>query len=244
MRSKLLMTVGVAALIAAGPASAAGGGASKEESVGVGSGLIIGALAGGPVGAIVGAAIGAKLGDSMHDRNERIAALDADLSDERESVATLNRSIATLDRRNKALDRDIQRLRDMARPELEALLQAGIEMDLLFRTDEHVLTQQTGERFRDLAASVAAMPDLNIRVDGYSDERGDEDYNRDLSAKRAEHVRDLLQSAGVPSDRIVVEAHGESPVTDQNPDSYALERRVSVTLFVANSGRVAANGSD
>ena len=243
MRSKILMTVGVAALMAAGPATAAGAGASKEETVGVGSGLIIGALAGGPAGAIIGAAIGAKLGDSMHDRNERIATLDANLTEERQSVAELNRSLVSLDRRNKALDRDIQRLRDMERPELEALLQAGIEMDLLFRTDEHVLTQQTGERFSDLAASVAAMPDLNIRVDGYSDERGDEEYNRELSAKRAEHVRDLLQTAGVPANRIVVEAHGESPVTDQNPDSYALERRVSVTLFV-DSQRVAANGSD
>lgn len=244
MHLNLISIFSFAALAVAVPFEAADASASKEENVGVGSGLVVGAIAGGPVGAIVGAAIGAKLGDSMHERNARIAMLDSELGDERRSVSSLEREVAVLDRRNRVLDRDLDRLRAKARPELEAMLAAGIEMDLLFRTDEHVLTDATERRFRDLAASVASMPDLKIRIDGYSDERGSEDYNRELSAKRAHHIESLLKTAGVPAERIVLEAHGESAADDPSPDSLALERRVSVTLFVGPEAQVADSGSD
>src|SRR3981081_4837045 len=40
--------------------------ASKQENIGVVTGLAVGAAAGGPVGAIVGAAAGAWLGDRYH----------------------------------------------------------------------------------------------------------------------------------------------------------------------------------
>ena len=118
-----------------------------------------------------------------------------------------------------------------SRPELLALLQAGIEMDLLFRTDEHVLADGTGSRLAALADSLATMPDVFVRLDGFADTRGDAEYNRKLSAKRAEHVRDVLVAGGVPASRISVNAHGESPATDDNVDSFAFERKVSLTLY-------------
>lgn len=40
--------------------------ASKPESVGVGSGFVVGAAAGGPIGALVGAAAGGWFGDRLH----------------------------------------------------------------------------------------------------------------------------------------------------------------------------------
>src|SRR5262249_52743785 len=53
--------------------------ASKQENIGVVSGLAVGAVAGGPVGAIVGAAAGAWLGERYHKqivaRNELAAGL-------------------------------------------------------------------------------------------------------------------------------------------------------------------------
>ena len=44
------------------------------------------------------------------------------------------------------LNSEIDRLQNVARPELVSLLQAGIAMDLLFRTDESVLADTTGDR--------------------------------------------------------------------------------------------------
>jgi len=55
--------------------------------------------------------------------------------------------------------------------------------------------RQTGER---------------IRLRAFSDRSGAEDYNLLLSRSRAEAVRDHLVGQGVPTDRIEIEALGES----------------------------------
>ena len=215
--------------------------ASREENVGVGSGVVIGAVVGGPVGAILGGAIGAKLGDVFARRKEQVVALSGDLDGSRARVRELQQNVVALNGDVDALGGDLERMRSVARPELLSLLQAGIEMDLLFRTDEHVLVESTDQRLNDLAASLAAMPDVFVKLDGYADERGDANYNHDLSIRRVEHVRDVLIANGVPENRIQLDAHGETPSTDSNVDSYALERKVSLILFIDESPSFAAN---
>lgn len=231
MTIKTPIIVSLAALAVAGPAQAAGS-ASKEETIGVGTGVLVGALAGGPVGAIIGAAVGAKLGDSFNDRGERIAALDADLDGSRRTVASLENNVDTL-------AAEVDRLEALARPELISLMAAGIEMDLLFRTDEHALTPEGSARLAEFAGTLAGLPGIAVRIDGYSDERGDEAYNRTLSKKRAQHVQGLFVNAGMSPDRISVTAHGESPAGEKTPDSYALERKVSITVFSDESTSLA-----
>ena len=120
-------------------------------------------------------------------------------------------------------------------------MQAGIAMDLLFRTDEAALADSTGDRLAQLATTLAGMTDIRIQLDGFADERGDEAYNLALSAKRVEFVREQFIAAGVHPDRINVAAHGESVAQDDSTDSYALERRVSVTLFIEDTPSLAAN---
>lgn len=207
---------------------------SRQEAVGVGSGAVIGALAGGPVGFIFGAAIGAKIGDTMHQKNDELDSLAVSLEGSRETVAILESDV---DR----LDGEIDRLQDLARPELVGLLQAGIAMDLLFRTDEFALADATGSRLATLAATLASMPDIQIQLDGYADERGDEEYNDELSARRVEFVRELFLQAGVGAERINAAAHGEAVAQDDSADSFALERRVSVTLFIDGTPSLASN---
>jgi outer membrane protein OmpA-like peptidoglycan-associated protein len=207
---------------------------SKEETIGVGSGAVIGAFAGGPVGFIFGAAIGAKIGDTMHQKNNELDSLHVSLVDSRNAAASLEDDIDTL-------GNEITRLQGIARPELVNLMQAGIAMDLLFRTDEFSLADTTGNRLAELAETLASMPDIQIQLDGFADERGDEKYNYELSEKRVEFVRGLFVMAGVHPDRINVSAHGESVAQDDTADSFALERRVSVTLSIDDAPSLAAN---
>ncbi len=228
-----IITAALAATLSAAPALASAK-ASKEESIGVGSGGVIGALAGGPVGFIVGAAIGAKIGDTFHQKNAQLDDLQASLVASRNSVASLEND---MDR----LGREIGRLNELARPELVELMQAGINMDLLFRTDEFALTDSTGDRLARLATSLASMPDIRVQLDGFADERGDAQYNYELSEKRVDFVRGLFVTAGVHPERIRVKAHGESVAQDASSDSLALERRVSVRLFIDDTPSVAAN---
>lgn len=239
MHRTLLLT-GIIACLAAGPA-AAGNKASKQETIGVGMGAAVGALAGGPFGFVVGAAIGAKLGDEFHQKDVEVARLDSSLKISENRVTQLEGDVDSLNAGIDSLNRDLQRMQASSRPELLSLLQAGIEMDLLFRTDEHVLPPTTQARLAELSASLAAMPDLQLRLDGFADERGDSSYNHKLSVQRAEYVRQVLEENGVAPGRIKVSAHGESPAADGTPDSYALERRVSLTLFVEDTPSVAAN---
>ena len=220
---KLIWTITALGLVMAAPAASAE--ASKEETIGVGTGGAIGAVAGGPLGFMIGAAIGAKVGDTLFKKNSEIDSLNTSLDESQDLVGDLEYDVRQLN----------------ARPEVVSLLQAGIAMDLLFRTDEHVLADTTGGRLADLATTLASMPDIQVQLDGFADERGDSSYNQRLSQKRVEFVKEQLIAAGVEPSRINYAAHGEAPAQDDSVDSFALERRVSLTLFVDNSPSFASN---
>jgi outer membrane protein OmpA-like peptidoglycan-associated protein len=228
-------------LLCLGAAPAFAGGPSTEEKAGVGIGAVVGALAGGPAGAIVGAAVGARLGDEFSVRNRKVDTLSASLAGSNSKIAGLERDIRSLKGEVRTRDDELRQARALAQPELLSLLQAGIEMDLLFRTDEDVLAESTGNKLSQLAASLVANPDVRVQLDGYADERGDADYNQKLSVRRVEHVRDVLLNAGIPEGRISINAHGESAASEQTPDSFALERKVSLTLYVGDTPAFASN---
>lgn len=229
-----MITASLLAVLAAAPAQAETR-TSKQEAVGIGTGAVVGAAAGGPIGFIIGAAVGAKLGDNWHDRSEQIDTLTSSLEQSRSTTTVLERDI-------DVLTAEIGRLQSIARPELVSLLQAGIAMDLLFRTDEAALADTTGDRLSRLASTLASMPQIRIQLDGFADERGDEEYNLKLSERRVDFVREQFVTAGVHPARISVSAHGESAAQDENADSYALERRVSLKLFIDDAPSIASIG--
>ena len=131
MRIKIL-TIGILACLIATTAMAEGT-ASKKETIGVGVGGVIGAVAGGPVGFIVGAAFGAKIGDELHQKDTQVTMLSDSLTSSKEKISELETSVDALNSDIDSLGGDLQRMRAIARPELLTLMQAGIEMDLLFR---------------------------------------------------------------------------------------------------------------
>ena len=233
MRTTIIAIITAAAVLFSVPAAAAEK-SHRNQNIGVSSGAVIGAIAAGPVGAIVGAAIGAKVGDKFDDKNVQIAGLETDVDYSSGQVARLESDL-------DELGAELDRLNDLARPELLDLMQAGIEMDLLFRTDEAVVADTTGVRLATLAGTLARMDDVRIQLDGFADERGDEAYNKSLSERRVQFIRDQFVAAGVHPERIRTAAHGESVAQDDTLDSFALERRVSVRLFIDDSPSLAAN---
>jgi outer membrane protein OmpA-like peptidoglycan-associated protein len=227
---KTLTLLSCISLISAAPVYASD--PSKEEKIGIGAGAVVGAIVGGPVGFMIGGAFGAKLGDTMHNKNESIDELSASLQHSNNDLRTLNASY-------DSVNGELEHMQRVARPDLVSMLEAGIAMDLLFRTDEHVLADTTGDRLASLGSTLATMTDIRIQLDGFADERGDETYNYNLSAQRVEFVRDQLVAAGIHPSRIQISAHGEAPAQDASVDSYALERRVSLTVFIDDSLSVA-----
>lgn len=237
MIRKTVTGIAIVAVLAAGSAQAA---ASRQETIGIGTGGVIGAVAGGPVGFIVGAAIGAKLGDTLHSKDEKIGSLTAEVRNSRSTIDELELDLAALNRDIDAMGDELDHLKRVSYPELTRLLEAGIAMDLLFRTDEHALLPSTGERFSALGEKLAGMDNVRVRLDGFADARGDADYNLALSEKRVGYVRDQLIAAGVAPERITTAAHGEVQAADESADSFALERRVSLTLSLDSGPALAS----
>jgi outer membrane protein OmpA-like peptidoglycan-associated protein len=215
--------------------------ASKQENIGIGAGAVVGAAAGGPIGLFVGAVVGASIGDRMHQKSVEIESLSESLEQSRTEVSGLEQHVASMDASIDQLSGELESMRRFARPEIINLLRAGIEMDLLFRTDEAVLADSTGIRLNQLATTISDMPGIHVRLDGFADERGDDVYNQELSQRRVDFVREQLVTAGIDASRITVNAYGESKAQDETVDSYALERRVSMTLFLDQAPSVAAN---
>ena len=234
----LALALGGGALLPAyaGEAADPPGAGSKQSDLGVVTGLAVGAAAAGPVGAVVGAAAGALLGDRYHRQAQSAAALSADLARSESQRQELLHSVAQLD---GSLSEARAHGAELA-TELSHTDQLGL--DVSFRTDDDSVTAQALSPLLKLGALAASMPEAQVCVAGYADPRGSEAYNDELSLRRATNVAAVLMSAGIPRERIVIEAHGKSAAADADGDldTYALERRVTVRLQLPGSAQVAA----
>ncbi|MFC3415817.1 OmpA family protein [Algoriphagus hitonicola] len=71
-------------------------------------------------------------------------------------------------------------------------------------------------------------PDVNIKIKGYADELGGEDYNLMLSEKRAMAVYQLLKDSGINESRLSFKGYGEDTSVDKSSsDARKMARRVS-----------------
>lgn len=52
-------------------------------------------------------------------------------------------------------------------------------------------------------------PNINIRIEGFTDDTGSKAYNDRLALRRAQTVRDYLVNAGIPADRIQIAGFGK-----------------------------------
>src|SRR5215831_11762429 len=96
VRARTLGLTLAAACAAALPVHAQERPASKQEKIGVASGIAVGAVAGGPIGAVVGAAAGAWLGDRYHKQSVKNDGLATDLSKSQTERASLEKNVAEL----------------------------------------------------------------------------------------------------------------------------------------------------
>ncbi len=211
--------------------------ASKQQNIGVVTGLAVGAAAGGPFGAIVGAAAGAWLGDRYHKEAVARSELAAGLDKSENDRARLAHSVTEL---NGSLSHEQERGEQLV---LALSHTDAVQTDVSFRTNDDALQTEAMPPLLKLGALAAALPDAKVRVAGYADPRGSVALNEELSKRRAEAVAAVLASAGVSPDRLIVEAHGktESTSKDGDMDGYAFDRRVTVRIERASPEAVARN---
>jgi len=202
---------------------------SRQESIGVGAGAVLGGSVGGPVGSILGAALGSWLGDRFY--KEQTAKLEFEQRWEvlRDEAEILNASIKAREQEMIKLESEL--LEGTA--ETQDVLQQMLSVQVLFRTGESDLDRINQDWFERLAELLANMDGMLIRVEGFADARGNVEYNAQLSTDRALAVQDALIHAGVPSGRIVLNSYGEqfSRADESDLDGLAMERRVELSLI-------------
>ncbi len=114
-----------------------------------------------------------------------------------------------------------------------------LQEDVLFRTDSDVLRPGAIEKLRPLARYLRGNPGVRVAIDGFTDSRGTDAHNQDLSERRTASVRQAFDDMDVVRARFSVVGHGErDPVaTNATPAGMRLNRRVEVTLLGQRADR-------
>ncbi len=88
--------------------------------------------------------------------------------------------------------------------------------------------------------------DTNIKIFGYTDSKGSDEYNLALSERRATSVKDYLASKGLSSSRFEVVGMGEAdPIADNETDAGRSQNRRVEFAIVASQQMIedAKNGN-
>jgi outer membrane protein OmpA-like peptidoglycan-associated protein len=214
MRKPLKMLVVLAALAAFGCASMG----EKEQTgtaVGAGAGAVVGGVIGAATGkhnqrekVAVGAATGALVGGLVGNRIG--AYMDKQEQDLRNAMAsTVSQNNATIQRNN------------------EQMLTATFKSDVFFDLNSAIIKPGGLAELDRVANVLNQYPQTMIRVEGHTDQTGSEQYNLQLSERRAGAVKNALTQKGIDSGRITSVGMGMCcPVSSD----HAANRRVSMVL--------------
>ncbi|HZQ96107.1 MAG TPA: OmpA family protein [Candidatus Sulfotelmatobacter sp.] len=114
--------------------------------------------------------------------------------------------------------------------------------DVLFRSGSYELLPAARERLAKVSGIILAYPSLHLAVEGHTDSVGGDDYNQNLSERRAQSVRDYFVQQGISSNSIEAKGFGKTePIaSNDTAEGRAQNRRVELVL----SGDAIGNAMD
>lgn len=112
------------------------------------------------------------------------------------------------------------------------LLAVTFKGDVTFDTNSAVVRPGLYSEINRVADVLKQYPETVIRAEGHTDSVGAEEYNMDLSFRRANAVYALLTQRGIADNRIEVVGYGEStPVATNNTEAgRQMNRRVELKI--------------
>ena len=180
-------------------------GTAIGAGVGAGLGAILGqAIGGNTEGTLIGAGIGAALGGVAGNQVGRY--MDQQEQDLRNAIGA---SEAASIRRE------------------EDILTATFKSEAFFDYNSSSLKPGAYTEISRVSSILNKYPHTRIQIAGHTDSKGSEQYNLDLSNRRAEAVKNALVQRGVDPMRIEAIGYGESmPISSSD----AMNRRVEVII--------------
>jgi len=99
---------------------------------------------------------------------------------------------------------------------------------ILFDVNKSIIKKESYGVLNEVANMMKTHKDLNFKIEGHTDSDGADDYNLELSAKRAKAVKEALTDIGISQDRLQTEGKGETAPVSENtsPEGKANNRRV------------------
>lgn len=181
---------------------------AKGGAIGATGGAVVGGVIGKQagntvVGAIIGAAIGGAAGAYIGNY---------------------------MDKQAEEIEKDIAGARvERVGEGIRITFDSGI----LFDVDKAELKPVSKENIAKLANVLKKYEDTNILIEGHTDATGSEEYNLELSRKRAQTVANYLSTLGISPTRFTIMGYGESQplMTNDTPEGRAANRRVEIGIM-------------
>lgn len=184
---------------------------AKGAVIGSGGGAAVGAVIGKTLGntaagAIAGAAVGGTVGAIIGNN---------------------------MDRKAEELERELD---GVTVQRVEEGIAVSFDSGLLFGFDSAELRESSKENLRKLAEMMADDDETNLMIVGHTDSTGDEDYNLNLSERRAQSAADYMFKQGLETSRMQIEGRGEyEPIGDNDTEAGRQEnRRIEVAIFASD----------
>jgi outer membrane protein OmpA-like peptidoglycan-associated protein len=108
-------------------------------------------------------------------------------------------------------------------------LKKGIQ----FKLNSAKLTTKSYGTLDDIARLMKKFPNANLEVQGHTDDKGTDEYNMQLSQKRAQAVMDYLITKGIDRSRLRAVGYGRTmPIASNNErNGREKNRRVEMVPF-------------
>jgi flagellar motor protein MotB len=105
--------------------------------------------------------------------------------------------------------------------------------NIFFGTDDYQLKASSFAELKKLIAFLNYNSGVKVEIRGHTDNTGDADYNKVLSAKRAQSVYDYLVENGVEAKRLAFKGYGATlPVADNDTrEGRAKNRRTEIGIL-------------
>jgi outer membrane protein OmpA-like peptidoglycan-associated protein/opacity protein-like surface antigen len=99
---------------------------------------------------------------------------------------------------------------------------------IVFETGSAVISEESAEVLEKAYQTLKAYPEMEVEIQGYTDNVGRKSYNLKLSQKRADSVRDWLVNKGIDGSKITAKGYGPAnPIaTNDTKEGRAQNRRI------------------
>jgi outer membrane protein OmpA-like peptidoglycan-associated protein len=113
--------------------------------------------------------------------------------------------------------------------------------DVLFDTGSATLKPGAREKLAKISGILLAHPGLTLQIEGHTDSVGTDEFNQELSGRRADGVRDYLAQEGVAASTMTAKGFGKTQPVATNDTAEGRQRNRRVELVV--NGDVIGNSA-